>query len=103
MNQCLGRLLQKRQLDDAASDDFQAARSMLETLPLSTDEFGVARTRLQYARQYLRHGSRSGRPSHPVIVRPGPGRERHFGSVLLPLREQFLQRFVECAMRMRTA
>ena len=52
-------------------------------------EFGLARTRLQYARQYLRHGSRTGRPSRSVIV--GPGRERHVGSVLLPLREQLLQ------------
>jgi hypothetical protein len=36
--QCLGRLLQKRQLDDAAHDDFASIRAMLEALPLSTIE-----------------------------------------------------------------
>ena len=54
VNQCLGRLLQKRQLDEAAQDDFAAARSMFEALPLSTDEFGLACTRLQNAQHYLR-------------------------------------------------
>ena len=55
VNQCLGRLLQKRQLDEAARDDFAAARSMLEAMPLSTDEFGLACTRLQNAQHYLRY------------------------------------------------
>ena len=53
VNLCLGRLLQKRQLDEAAQDDFAAACSMLEALPLSTDEFGLACTRLQNAQHYL--------------------------------------------------
>jgi hypothetical protein len=55
VNQCLGRLLEKRQLDEAARDDFAAARSMLEAMPLSTDEFGLACTRLQNAQRYLRY------------------------------------------------
>jgi hypothetical protein len=55
VNQCLGRLLQKRLLDEAARDDFAAARSMLEALPLSTDAFGLACTRLQNAQHYLRY------------------------------------------------
>ena len=55
VNQCLGRLLQKRRLDEAAQDDFAAARSMLEAMPLSTDEFGLACTRLQNAQHYLRY------------------------------------------------
>ena len=55
VNQCLGRLLQKRQLDEAAQDDFAAACSMLEALPISTDEFGLACTRLQNAQHYLRY------------------------------------------------
>jgi len=53
--QCLGRLQQKRQLDDAAHDDFAAAHSMLEAMPLSTDQFGLACTRLRNARHYLRY------------------------------------------------
>jgi hypothetical protein len=52
---CVGRLLQKRLLDEAARDDFTAARSMLEALPLSTDEFGLACTRLQNAQHYLNY------------------------------------------------
>ena len=55
VNQCLGRLLQKRSLDEAAQDDFAAARSLLEAMPLSTDEFGLACTRLQNAQHYLRY------------------------------------------------
>jgi hypothetical protein len=55
VNQCLGRLLQKRQLDEAAHDDLAAARGMLEALPLSTDEFALACRRLQNARHYLRY------------------------------------------------
>ena len=54
VNQCLGRLLQKRQLDEAAHDDFQAARSMLEAMPLSTDQFDLACSRLKNAQHYLR-------------------------------------------------
>jgi hypothetical protein len=52
---CLGRLLQRRRFDEAAHDDLAAARSMLEALPLSTDEFGLACRRLQNAQHYLRY------------------------------------------------
>jgi hypothetical protein len=55
VNQCLGRLLQKRQLDEATRDDFAAARSMLEAMPLATDQFGLACMRLQNAQHYLRY------------------------------------------------
>ena len=55
VNQCLGRLLQKRSLDEAAHDDFAVVRSMLEALPLSTDQFGLACTRLQNAQYYLHY------------------------------------------------
>ena len=55
VNQCLGRLLQKRLLDEAARDDFAAARSMLEAMPLATDQYGLACTRLQNAQHYLRY------------------------------------------------
>ncbi len=55
VNQCLGRLLQKRRLDAVAQDDFAAVRSMLEALPLATDQFGLACTRLQNAQHYLRY------------------------------------------------
>jgi hypothetical protein len=55
VNQCLGRLLQKRSLDGAAQGDFAAARSMLEAMPLATDQFGLACTRLQNAQHYLRY------------------------------------------------
>ena len=53
--QSLGRLQQKRQLDDAAHDDFAAIRAMLETVPLATDQFDLACRRLQNAQHYLRH------------------------------------------------
>ena len=53
--QCLGRLQAKRQLDEAAQDDVAAARSMLEALPLATDEFALACRRLQNAQHYLRY------------------------------------------------
>ncbi len=49
VTQCLGRLLQKRRLDDAAHDDLATIRSMLEAMPLSTDQFGLACRRLQNA------------------------------------------------------
>jgi hypothetical protein len=55
VNQCLERLLQKRQLDDAAHDDFAAVRCILEAMPLPTDQFGLACTRLQNAQHYLRY------------------------------------------------
>jgi hypothetical protein len=55
VNQCLGRLLQKRKLDEAAQDDFAAVRSMLEAMPLATDQFGLACTRLQNAQHYLQY------------------------------------------------
>ena len=55
VNQCLGRLLQKRQLDEAAHDDFAAVRSMLEAMPLPTDQFGLACTRLKNAQHYLHY------------------------------------------------
>ena len=55
VNQCLERLLQKRQLDDAAHDDFAAVRCILEAMPLSTDEFGLVCTRLKNAQHYLRY------------------------------------------------
>ena len=35
----LGRLQEKRQLDDSAHDDFAAIRVMLESMPMSTSEF----------------------------------------------------------------
>jgi hypothetical protein len=49
VDQCLGRLLQKRQLDEAAQDDFAAVRSMLEAMTLATDLYSLACTRLQNA------------------------------------------------------
>ncbi len=55
VTQCLGRLQQKRQLDDAAHDDLATVRSMLEAMPLSTDQFGLACRRLQNAQHYLRY------------------------------------------------
>ena len=55
MNQRLGRLLQKRRLDEVAQDDFAAIRSLLEALPLATNQFGLACTRLQNAQHYLRY------------------------------------------------
>jgi hypothetical protein len=55
VNQCLGRLLQKRRLDEAARDDFAAVRSLLEALPLAADQFGLACTRLDNAHHYLRY------------------------------------------------
>ncbi len=53
--QCLGRLQQKRQLDEAAHDDFATARAMLETMPLATDQFDLACRRLHNAQHYLRY------------------------------------------------
>lgn len=53
--QCVNRLLTKRCLDESALDDFQAAVSMLEALPLATDQFGLACSRLNNARHYLRY------------------------------------------------
>lgn len=55
VNQCLGRLLQKRQLDEAAHDDFAAARSMLEAMPLPTEQFDLVCARLKNAQHYLRY------------------------------------------------
>jgi hypothetical protein len=55
VNQCLGRLLQKRLLDEAAQDDLAAVRSLLEAMPLATDQLGLACTRLQNAQHYLRY------------------------------------------------
>ncbi len=52
---CLGRLQQKRQLDEAAHDDFSAARAMLETILLPTDQFDLACRRLQNAQHYLKY------------------------------------------------
>ena len=51
----LRRLLQKHRLDDAAHDDFAAARSMLETMPLFNDQFDLACTRLENAQHYLQY------------------------------------------------
>ena len=42
-------------MDEAAQDDFAAVRSMLEAMPLATDQFGLACTRLQNAQHYLRY------------------------------------------------
>jgi hypothetical protein len=42
-------------LDEAAHDDLAAARSLLEALPLSTDQYGLACTRLQNTQHYLRY------------------------------------------------
>ncbi len=53
--QSLGRLQQKRQLDDSAHDDFATVRAMLEAMRLPTDQFGLACRRLQNAQHYLRH------------------------------------------------
>ncbi len=55
VNHCPGRLLQKRQLDDVAQGDFQAARSMLEAMPLPTEQFDLACSRLKNAQHYLRY------------------------------------------------
>ena len=55
VNQCLERLLQKRQLDEVARDDFQAARCILEAMPLPTDLYGLACTRLKNAQHYLHY------------------------------------------------
>ena len=53
VNQCLGRLLKKRQLDEAAHDDFAAVRCILEAMPLPTDLYGLACTRLKNAAALL--------------------------------------------------
>jgi len=53
--QCLGRLLLRRRLDEAACDDLRAARAMLETLPLATAQFDLACRRLKNAKHYLRY------------------------------------------------
>jgi hypothetical protein len=50
---CLVRLAAKRHFDDAVLDDFQAVRSMLDALPLSTDQYGLACTRLTNSLRYL--------------------------------------------------
>jgi hypothetical protein len=55
VHQCLGRLLQKRILDQAARDEFAAVHTMLEAMPLPTDQFGLACTRLKNAQHYLRY------------------------------------------------
>ncbi len=52
---CVNRLLQKRRLDDGAADDFASAHAMLEALPLSTEEYGLACRRLKNAQHYLRY------------------------------------------------
>jgi len=53
VQQTLGRLMQSRNLDDRTAGTFQAARGLLESLPLSTDQFGLACRRLDNARRYL--------------------------------------------------
>ncbi len=53
--QCLSRLQQKRQLDEAARDDFASARAMLESVLLPTNQFDLACRRLQNAQHYLRY------------------------------------------------
>jgi len=53
--QCLGRLLLRRRLDEAACDGLQAARAMLESLPLATAQFDLACRRLKNAEHYLRY------------------------------------------------
>ncbi len=58
--QCLDRLQQKRQLDDAVHDEFSCARVMFEALPLSTDVYGLAFTRLNSRQHYLRYTSQKG-------------------------------------------
>ena len=55
VHQYLGRLLQKRVLDEAVRDEFAAARTMLEAMPLPTDQFGLACTRLKNAQHYLQY------------------------------------------------
>ncbi len=52
--QCLERLQQKCDLDEAACDDFKTIRNALEAMPLPTDQFGLACTRLKNAQHYLR-------------------------------------------------
>ncbi len=53
VQQTLRCLMQSRNLDDRTVHTFQATRGLLESLPLSTDEFGLACTRLDNARRYL--------------------------------------------------
>lgn len=53
IQQTLAHLMQSRHLDDRAEGTFQAARGLLESLPLSTDQFGLACRRLDNARHYL--------------------------------------------------
>lgn len=50
--QSLGRLQQKRQLDDTAHDNFAAIRSVLESMALATDQFDLACRRLQNAQRW---------------------------------------------------
>ena len=55
VTQCLGRLQQKRQFDEAAQQDFATVRSLLETVPLATNEFDPACRRLENALHYLKY------------------------------------------------
>lgn len=51
---CLDRLVQRRCLDQRALEDLESARDLLESLPLDTCEFDLARARLKNAERYLR-------------------------------------------------
>ena len=44
-----------RPSDETAQDDFAVVRSLLEAMPLPTDQYGLACTRLQNAQRYLRY------------------------------------------------
>lgn len=49
------RLQKHRQLGSTAIDELQAALEMLAVLPLATDQYELARRRLENAEKYLTH------------------------------------------------
>lgn len=49
----LSRLVRKLTNEDAASAEVGQLQTLLETLPLSSDEFGIACNRLSNAQRYL--------------------------------------------------
>ena len=49
------RLQKHRQLDGTAIDELQTAVEMLTVLPLATDQYELARRRLENAEKYLTH------------------------------------------------
>ena len=49
----LVRLIRRLESGDDPSDDFPEVLQLLESLPMATDEFGLATNRLKNARRYL--------------------------------------------------